>query len=66
MTDLIGILILIAIWAIYKITLNHKVDNYPIDKVSIEKMGMDAGKSPEYIQRKMVNGAYDKDANHPY
>lgn len=30
-------------------------------KVSIAKISMDAGKSPEYIQRQMVTGKYDKD-----
>lgn len=66
MGDLIGLIILAAIYFISKAKLENKVDNYPIDKISIAKIGMDAGKSPDYIKRKMVSGAYDKDANHPY
>ena len=35
-----------------------------MDNVSIAKMGKDAGKSYDYIKRKMVSGAYDKDDSH--
>ena len=66
MVDLIGLIILVAIYLISKASLNHKVDNYDISKVSSAKMAMDYDKSPEYRQRKMVSGAYDKDVNHPY
>lgn len=59
--ELVVIIVFIIIYAIYKANLNHKVDNYPINKVSIAKMSMDAGKSPKYIQRQMVAGKYDKD-----
>lgn len=59
--ELIVVGIIVTIVLISKADLHHKVDNYPIDKVSIAKMSMDAGKSPEYIQRQMVAGKYDKD-----
>lgn len=59
--ELIVVGIIVIIVLISKADLHHKVDNYPIDKVSIAKMSMDAGKSPEYIQRQMVAGKYDKD-----
>lgn len=59
--ELIVVGIIVTIVLISKANLNHKVDNYPINKVSIAKMSMDAGKSPGYIQRQMVAGKYDKD-----
>lgn len=66
MVDLICLIIFAVLYFIGKALLNYKVDNYPIDKVSISKMAMDYDKSPEYRQRKMVSGAYDKDANHRF
>lgn len=59
--ELIVVGIIVTIVLISKADLHHEVDNYPINKVSIAKMSMDAGKSPEYIQRQMVAGKYDKD-----
>jgi len=65
--ELIVVGIIVTIVLISKADLHHKVDNYPINKVSIAKISMDAGKSPEYIQRKwllvnmikMMNGKYN-------
>lgn len=59
--ELIVVGIIVTIVLISKADLHHKVDNYPINKVSIAKISMDAGKSPEYIQWQMVAGKYDKD-----
>ena len=61
MADLIVLAIVVGIYLWDKISLETKVDNYPISKVSVTKLGMDAGKSPDYIKRQMVQGKYDKD-----
>lgn len=61
MAELITLGIFVAIYLISKASLNNKVNNYDMTKVSIGKMSMDAGKSPTEIQRNMVAGKYDKD-----
>lgn len=66
MTGLIGLLVLGGIILLNKISLDYKVNNYDMNKVSSAKMAMDYDKSPEYVQRKMVSGGYDKDAKHPF
>lgn len=61
MAELITLGIFVAIYLIGKASLDHKMDNYDMSKVSIGKMSMDAGKSHAEIRRNMVNGKYDKD-----
>ena len=63
MGPLIGIIIIIAIFAISNASLNNKVDNYPISKVDNSKMIADKvmnNLSDKQVQRNMVNGKYDK------
>lgn len=65
--EVVVIIIFVIIYAIYKANLNHKVDNYPIDKVSIAKISMDAGKvlnisNVKWLlvnMIKMMNGKYN-------
>lgn len=63
MGTLIGLIILAVIWIAYKISLDNKVDNYPIDRVDSGKMTADKIRnnlSDTQVQRNMVNGKYDK------
>lgn len=61
MAGLIVIIFFVAIYLVDKVSLEKKVDNYDMSKVSIGKMTMDAGKSYTEIKRNMVAGKYDKD-----
>ena len=63
METLIGIIVIIAIFAISNASLNSKVDNYPISRVDTSKMVSDKvmnNLSDKQVQRNMVNGKYDK------
>lgn len=63
MGTLIGIIVIIAIFAISNASLNSKVDNYPISRVDNSKMIADKvmnNLSDKQVQRNMVNGKYDK------
>jgi len=60
----LGVIYLIGV-AAYKLYQGHQVNNYPLDRVSAVKMAAD-NCSPAEAQRKLINGDYDKDANHPY
>ena len=53
--------IIAVVCFISKASTNAKFNNYDMDKVSIGKMSMDAGKSKSEIRRNLVNGKYDKD-----
>lgn len=60
-----GIVVLFAFISegVKPMTLNGKVDNYPIDKVDTSKMISDKVMnklSDKQVQRNMVNGKYDK------
>lgn len=61
MAELVVIIIFIVIYLVNKASLEHKVDNYDMSKVSIGKMSMDTGKSYTEIKRNLVSGKYDKD-----
>lgn len=63
MGTIIGIIVIIAIFAISNASLNSKVDNYPISRVDNSKMIADKvmnNLSDKQVQRNMVNGKYDK------
>ncbi len=61
--DSLALIITIALIYIgRKIYIEAKVNSYDLDKVSIGKMAMDAGKSPSQIKSKMASGGYDKDS----
>lgn len=60
---IIGIIIIAVIWGVSSVSLNSKVDNYPISKVDNSKMIADKvmnNLSDKQVQRNMVNGKYDK------
>lgn len=61
MAELIMLVIIGAIYFINKWSVDAKLDNYDMSKVSIGKMSMDVGKSQSEIRRNLVNGKYDKD-----
>lgn len=63
METIVGIIIIIMVVAISNVSLNNKVNNYPIDKVDNSKMIADKvmnNLSDKQVQRNMVNGKYDK------
>lgn len=63
METIIGLIIIGVIWAVGKISLNSRVDNYPISRVDANKMMSDKivnNLSDTQVQRNMVNGKYDK------
>ena len=63
METIIGLIIIGVIWAVSKISLNSRVDNYPISRVDANKMMSDKivnNLSDTQVQRNMVNGKYDK------
>lgn len=63
MEIIIGLIIVGVIWAVSRISLNSKVDNYPISRVDSGKMISDKVRnnlSDREVQRNMVNGKYDK------
>ena len=61
--ELIAIIILAAIYFIYKACLNNRVDNYPVNKLDNTKLTKDVVDGVPLTERKrrMVNGYYDKD-----
>lgn len=61
MAELIMLIIIGAIYFINKWSVDARLENYDISKVSIGKMAMDTGKSKFEIRRNLVNGKYDKD-----
>ena len=62
MAELILIGIFVAIWAISKISVETKLDNYDMSKVDTAKMTKDMcdGVSVAERRRRCVNGYYDK------
>ena len=62
MAELIVIGIFIAIWAVSKISVETKLDNYDMSKVDNLKMTIDKqnGVSVSEMRRRCVNGYYDK------
>ncbi|MDD4688796.1 MAG: hypothetical protein PHE51_03495 [Eubacteriales bacterium] len=63
MTNIIMAIVIIAIWAIRKISLEYKVNNYPNDRTDCYKMSYDKNMnnlSYTQVKRNMVNGKYDK------
>ncbi len=59
----LGGIIVFGGFLLLQYSLENKVDNYDMKKVSTGKMAMDAGKSKSEIKRNLVNGKYDKDSN---
>ncbi|MDD4689628.1 MAG: hypothetical protein PHE51_07795 [Eubacteriales bacterium] len=60
---LLTIVIVIIYFAVSRGSVNQKLENYDMSKVSIGKMACDTGKSHHEIRKNLVNGKYDKDAN---
>ena len=62
METLIGLAVIIAIFAIPNMITNHKLDNYDISKIDNAKLSRDAvnGVSVAERRRRCVNGYYDK------
>ena len=62
METLIGLGIIIAIFAISKISTEVKLDNYDMSKVDAVKLSSDAAKGVSVAERRRrcVNGYYDK------
>ena len=62
METLIGLAVIIAIFAIPNMITNHKLDNYDISKIDNAKLSRDAanGVSVSERRRRCVNGYYDK------
>ena len=63
MGTVIGLVIIVLIFASCKWDLNKRVDTYPLDKVDTSKMIADRvmnNLSDAQVQRNMVNGKYDK------
>lgn len=59
----IFLIIIGIVWAVSKVNLNGRVDNYPLDRVDTNKMVSDKvmnNLSDVQVQRNMVNGKYDK------
>lgn len=63
METLIGLVVIIAIFAIPNMITNHKLDNYDMSKVDNTKLTNDMinGVSVADRRRRCVNGYYDKD-----
>lgn len=63
MGTLIGIGVIIAIFAIPNIITHHKLENYDVSKIDNTKLSWDAanGVSVSERRRRCVNGYYDKD-----
>lgn len=63
MVELIVIGIFVAIWAINKISVETRLDNYDVSKIDNTKLSKDAanGVSVAERRRRCVNGYYDKD-----
>lgn len=62
METLIGIIIIVAIYAISKANTERKLDNYDISKIDNAKLTRDMcnGVSVAERRRRCVNGYYDK------
>lgn len=62
METLIGIIVIIAIFAVPDMITNHKLDYYDMSKVDTAKLNMDMinGVSVSERRRRCVNGYYDK------
>ena len=62
METLIGIIIIVAIYAISKANTERKLDNYDISKIDNTKLTRDMcnGVSVSERRRRLVNGYYDK------
>ncbi len=62
METLIGLAVIIAIFAIPNMITNYKLDNYDISKIDNAKLSRDAanGVSVAERRRRCVNGYYDK------
>lgn len=62
METLLGVAIIITIWAVNKISVEVKLDNYDMSKVDTAKLTKDmaAGVSVSERRRRCVNGYYDK------
>lgn len=62
METLIGLAVIIAIFAIPNMITNHKLDNYDMSKVDNAKLTKDMqnGVSVSERRRRCVNGYYDK------
>nr|MBP3598981.1 hypothetical protein [Eubacterium sp.] len=62
METLLGLGVIIAIWAISKINTEVKLDNYDMSKVDSVKLSSDAAKGVSVAERRRrcVNGYYDK------
>ena len=63
METLIGLIVIIAVFAVPNMITNHKLDNYDISKIDNAKLGRDVvnGVSVAERRRRCVNGYYDKD-----
>ena len=63
MGTLIGIGVIIAIFAIPNMITNHKLENYDVSKIDNTKLSWDVanGVSVSERRRRLVNGYYDKD-----
>ena len=62
METLIGLAVIIAIFAIPNMITNYKLDNYDISKIDNVKLSRDAANrvSVSERRRRCVNGYYDK------
>lgn len=63
METIIGLIIFVGGYFIYKACLNNQVDNYPVNKLDNTKLTKDVVDGVPLTERKrrMVNGYYDKD-----
>lgn len=63
MAIIIAIIIAAVVLKIKKESVNVKMDNYDMSKVSIGKMAVDKETNPAKIRQNLVNGKYNKDEN---
>lgn len=58
----VGLIVFGILYAVYKININYKVDNYDISKVDTTKITEDRAKgvSQAEVCRRMTTGRYDK------
>lgn len=58
--EALSLIVPMTIGFVWYLNRESKVNNYDMSKVSMGKMAMDAGKSPDVIKNNLISGKYDK------